>query len=390
MRILGKGKTALAIKDIYKDAKLYDDSDLDIYDKDSTELTIVSPGIPPHNKIVKNTLNKISDYDLFLTSIYNKEQKDIFSIWISGTNGKTTTTQMCEHLLRDDNFIAAGNIGLPLAKAYQEDKNLILETSSFTLHYTSYAKPNIYILLPISEDHISWHGDFHEYEQSKLKPIYSLYEGEVAIVPHKYKDIKTDGFLITYKDSIDLASKLDIDINKVDFKEPFLLDALLALSMSKILFDRVDYNKINSFVQDPHKLEEFKDQNNRVWVDDSKATNIDATIQAIKTYQDKTIHLILGGDDKGASLDPLFEIIKKNNITIYSIGKNKDKIIKLSNDNNIKSFLCHDIKTAVKQIKSQYNTNNNEIAILSPAAASLDQYSSYKQRGTDFKENVQI
>jgi len=390
MRVLGKGKTALAIKDIYNNVNLYDDKDLNIYDKDSDELTVVSPGIPPSNNIVINTKNCISDYDLFLTNIYNKEQKDIFSIWISGTNGKTTTTQMCEHLLKNNNFIAAGNIGLPLAKAYNTNKNLILETSSFTLHYTKYAKPNIYILLPISEDHISWHGNFEEYEQSKLKPIYSLQEGEIAIIPQKYENIKTDGFLITYKDSKDLSSKLDIDINKINFKEPFLLDALLALSIQKILFDNINYNSINSFIQDKHKLEEFKDRNNMVWVDDSKATNIDATIQAIKTYKDKTIHLILGGDDKGASLDPLFEIIKQNNITIYSIGKNKDKIIKLSNDNNIKSFLCHDIKTAVMQIKSQYNINNNEIAILSPAAASLDQYRSYKHRGEDFKENVQI
>ena len=390
LRVLGKGKTAQAIKDIYDDVSLYDDNDLDIYDNTSNDITVVSPGIPPYNELVKSTINQISDYDLFLTSIYNKEQKEIFSIWISGTNGKTTTTQMCEHLLKDNNFIAAGNIGLPLAKAYNKNKNLILETSSFTLHYTSYAKPNIYVLLPISADHISWHGNYKEYEQSKLKPIYSLNEGEIAIVPYKYKDIKTNGYLITYKDTNDLAVIFDIDLKRINFKEPFLMDSVIALGIKKILFDVIDYNKINTFTQDPHKLEEFYDKNNRLWVDDSKATNVDATIQALNTYKDNTIHIILGGDDKGASLEELFILMSKLNINIYAIGANQNKIKELSDQFSILCELCDDIKTAVKQIKSNFKVNNNEVAILSPAAASLDQFSSYKQRGEKFKENVQI
>jgi len=390
MRVLGKGKTALAIKDIYPNVDLFDDGDLDIYDKDLNDITIVSPGIPPHNELVKKTKNIISDYDLFLTTIYNKEQKDIFSIWISGTNGKTTTTQMCEHILKDNNFIAAGNIGLPLAKAFNQNKNLLLETSSFTLHYTNIAKPNIYVLLPISPDHISWHGNFQEYEKSKLKPILTLNEGEVAIVPDKYKDIETNGYLITYSSSEDLAFKMNIDLSKINFKEPFLMDALIALSIKKILLDKIDYNLINTFIQDPHKLEEFHDCKNNLWIDDSKATNVDATIQAINTYKDKTIHLILGGDDKGASLDELFDLMKTYNIIIYSIGANKEKILNLANKFNITSYLCNDIKTAVKQIKANLKANNNEVALLSPAAASLDQFTSYKHRGLNFKENVRI
>ena len=390
LRVLGKGKTALAIKDIYNDVTLYDDKDIDMYDKYSDSLTVVSPGIAPHNKIVQNTKNPISDYDLFLSTIYNKEQKDIFSIWISGTNGKTTTTQMCEHLLKDNNFIAAGNIGLPLASAYKQNKNLILETSSFTLHYTLHAKPNIYILLPISEDHISWHGNFKEYENSKLKPIYALNEGEIAIVPYKYKDIKTSGHLITYKDSFDLASKMNIDLKQINFKEPFLIDALISLSVQKILFDKVDYKKINTFIQDPHKLEEFFDNKNRLWIDDSKATNVDATIQAINTYKDKTIHLVLGGDDKGASLDILFDLIKQYDIKIYAVGLNMEKLYKLSVQNNIQCINCIDIKEAVNQINANFEANNNEVGLLSPAAASLDQFSSYRQRGLNFKENVLI
>ncbi|XPV83932.1 MAG: Mur ligase family protein [Halarcobacter sp.] len=65
----------------------------------------------------------------------------------------------------------------------------MFETSSFTFHYTNNAKPNLYILLPISEDHVSWHGTFEEYEKAKLKPLDMMVEGEIAIIPQKYKDI---------------------------------------------------------------------------------------------------------------------------------------------------------------------------------------------------------
>jgi len=93
IRILGKGITALALKDKFPNAVLYDDKDFDTYDKNSDELTVVSPGIPPYNQMVLNSNNVISDYDLF-------QEIMPFSIWISGTNGKTTTTQMCQHLLK--------------------------------------------------------------------------------------------------------------------------------------------------------------------------------------------------------------------------------------------------------------------------------------------------
>ena len=92
LRILGKGKTALALKKRFPDAILYDDNDLESFDKNSNDLTIVSPGMPPHNKLVLSSKNIISDYDLFYDEMP-------FTIWISGTNGKTTTTQMCQYLL---------------------------------------------------------------------------------------------------------------------------------------------------------------------------------------------------------------------------------------------------------------------------------------------------
>jgi len=122
------------------------------------------------------------------------------TIWISGTNGKTTTTQMMQHLLKEKGSLAGGNIGTALGELDSDANMWILETSSFTMHYTNIASPNIYVLLPIKPDHLSWHGDMQEYEKAKLKPLDSMKEGEIAIIPEKYKDYKTNAHIIPYND----------------------------------------------------------------------------------------------------------------------------------------------------------------------------------------------
>ena len=381
MRVLGKGKTAQAIKEIYPKISLYDDKDKKLFNKNSLEKTIVSPGIPPYNYLVKNSKNIISDYDLFLN-------KSHFTIWISGTNGKTTTTKMLYHLLKNKKYFMGGNVGTPLANI-KNNKNLILETSSFTLHYTNNVKPNIYILLPISDDHCSWHGTFKEYENAKLKPLRNMTKENIVILPKKYKNYKTKAKTYYYNNSKDLAKSFNIDIDKIDFKEPFLLDSILALVTYKILFNKINYKKINKFIQDPHKLEKVLDNKKRVWIDDSKATNIDATIQALKGYKKEKIFIILGGDDKGANLKPLFKEMTKYNITIYAIGKNSDKIIKLSKKYNLKAIKSIFLKKAVEKIyKNKKFIKKGFIALLSPACASLDQFKSYKHRGEEFKKFI--
>ena len=379
IRILGKGLTALALKDKFPNATLYDDKDFENYDLQSDEVTVVSPGIPPYNNMVLKSKNILSDYDLF---------EDIipFSIWISGTNGKTTTTQMCQHLLKEYNSVCGGNIGIPLSHMDEKAPIWILETSSFTLHYTNKSKPNIYLLLPISEDHITWHGSFKEYQDAKLKPLTLMNENEIAIIPEEFKDIKTNAQVITYKNSDDLCEYFKIDKSKIKFKEPFLLDAILAMCVQKIVFDEINYDLINEFIIDKHKVEEFKDKKNRLWIDDSKATNVDATINALVPYINNDIHIILGGDDKGANLKPLFENIKDLDIYVYAIGSNTNKIVDYCNEYKIKVESCTYLNIAVE--KMDKNLTINSIGILSPAAASLDQFKSYAHRGDEFKNLV--
>ena len=389
--LFGYGKTTKAIAKRFKNCLVFDDNfkeeSFDEFknkllppSKFSTckgDIQIPSPGFPPNHILVKEASNLVSEYDFFWEDMP-------FSIWISGTNGKTTTTQMITHLLATKGAISGGNIGTPLAQLDKNANIWVLESSSFTLHYTKKAYPGLYLLLPIKPDHISWHGSFEAYEEDKLSLLKRMKEGSVAIVPKKYKNYPTKAKLITYEDEFDLAKRLNIDIKKINFKTPFLMDAVFALGAFKILFDEVDYALINSFKTDAHKLEEFKDNQGRTWVNDTKGTNVDATIEALKRYKDENILLILGGDDKGVSLDPLFEVIKSLKVKIFAIGSNTEKIVKLANSIDKEVIACYNLESAMKFIDKIHSKDT--LALLSPAAASLDQFSSYAARGELFKE----
>ncbi|HIO90497.1 MAG TPA: UDP-N-acetylmuramoyl-L-alanine--D-glutamate ligase [Campylobacterales bacterium] len=394
MTLFGYGVTNKAIAKKFGNCKIYDDSfngviydkngneflESEMFNPDKSDFEVTSPGIPPSNPLIKKAKNLISEYDLFADTMP-------FSIWITGTNGKTTTTAMIEYLLEKRGGVAGGNIGTPLANLDEKANIWILETSSFTLHYTSKAKPNLYIVLPISDDHTDWHGGFKEYEEAKLKPIKTMLEGEIVILPSKYKNLETNATKVLYENSQDLAKYFDIDIKKVRFSEPFLTDALLALASSKILFDEVDYKKINSFIVGEHRVEKFKDRQKRTWINDSKATNSDATLAALNGLKEKEVFLILGGDDKGADLEPLFQKLTLN-IKIFTIGTNSQKLGLLAKKYNIRCLSCENIENAIKQISIEFLSCQNQVALLSPAAASFDQFKSYAHRGDEFKRIV--
>lgn len=338
---------------------------------------IPSPGMPPYHPLIQSASHLISEYDFFAP-------QTPFSIWISGTNGKTTTTQMVEHLLSDKGAISGGNIGTPLAEMSEEAPIWILETSSFSMHYNTIAVPNIYALLPITPDHVSWHGSMEAYYEAKLKPLSQMREGEAIILPKMFADVPTNGFKILYETEDDLAEYFGFDTTKIKFKGAFLMDALIAMGIDKILYDRCDYEKINAFILDPHRQEELRDSQGRLWINDSKATNIDATLAALRTYKEEKIHLILGGDDKGVELEELFTPLKNYDVTIYAIGSNAERLQSLCERYSIPCTLCKTLDVAVSEIDQHLDTKS--IAMLSPAAASLDQFSSYAERGNLFKQ----
>ena len=338
---------------------------------------IPSPGMAPSHPLIREAKNLISEYDYFAETMPP-------SVWISGTNGKTTTTQMIQILLAPHGSQAGGNIGTPLAELDEKASLWILETSSFTLHYTNKAVPKVYVLLPITPDHLYWHGSMREYEESKLKPLSMMNEGDAVIIPKKYENYPSKAMKITYETNEDLAAYFGIDTSKLRFKGAFLQDALLALGVSKILFDECDYDLINAMPLDAHRQEELHDKNGRLWVNDSKATNLDATIQALLTYKESPLSLILGGDDKGVDLRPLFELLKELDVIIYAIGKNEPTLMELAKEFALPAIGCKTLESACKKIRAE--EDKKRTVLLSPAAASLDQFSSYGHRGDKFKE----
>lgn len=455
---------------------------------EDSALEILSPGILPTHPYFAQAHNAISEYDFIYSLLRHKDllpinntqnttpspiannpacdcaQDVIPMIWISGTNGKTTTTQMLTFLLAPFGAQAGGNIGTPLATLFSQCARIwILETSSFTLHYTKTAYPKVYLLLPLSQDHISWHNGFENYVDDKLSVLTRMDSTTYALLPNS---VRTHRFVrsylgkaVFYKDSYDLLTYLALDRKALTFDEPFLLDGLVALcgvemlhkALPKALDKNLDSTKLDSLLDSPaqntthdisaycahlntftigaHRIEEFyeleSDSTKWLWVDDSKGTNIDATLQAIKRYHDRALFLILGGDDKGADCEAIFVLLAElfsnptptttNNPTIapsvqiFTIGSNEKKLLAFAQQYQINAIQCSILQNAVFSIKnarqnllallesSNSTLSKNAIkstvsemfvGLLSPAAASLDQFSSYKERGELFKQYV--
>jgi len=350
-----------------------------MFDPNKSELEVTTPSLKPDHPLIQKAKNLLSEYDYF-----DKEMP--FSIWISGTNGKTTTTQMLTHILEKRGALSGGNIGTPLAELDTNAPIWVLESSSFTLHHTHIASPNIYLLLPITPDHLDWHGTPEQYEADKLKPLLTMKEGELALVPKGLNLPKTDAYVVEYDSNEFIIEYFKLDASKLNYKGAFLQDALLALAITKVLFDETDYDLLNHFKRDAHRQEELKDSKGRLWVNDSKATNLDATLQAVKGYAEQHIHLILGGDDKGVDLNPLFKVMEALNLTLYTIGANNTKLLDLAKAYHIDAVESKNIENAIDNIDKVHT--DKSVALLSPAAASFDQFKSYKHRGDAFMELV--
>jgi len=350
-----------------------------LFDPQKSTLEVTTPSLKPDHPLIQKAKNLLSEYDYFA-----KEMP--FSIWISGTNGKTTTTQMLTHILEKRGALSGGNIGTPLADLDTGAPIWVLESSSFTLHHTHIASPDIYLLLPITPDHLDWHKTPEQYEADKLKPLLTMKEGELALVPKGLNLPKTDAYVVEYDSNEFITEYFKLDASKLNYKGAFLQDALLALAVTKVLFDETDYDLLNHFKRDAHRQEELKDSKGRLWVNDSKATNLDATLQAVKGYSDQHIHLILGGDDKGADLNPLFKVMEALNLTLYTIGANNSRLLELAKRYHIDAVDSKNIENAIDNIDKVHTAQS--VALLSPAAASFDQFKSYKHRGDTFMEFV--
>ena len=352
---------------------------------------ILSPGISlnikKNYKLKKFKRKFITDLDLiFLLKKFSK------SIVVTGTNGKSTTCKILEHLLKHNKYKAllGGNIGTPILDLKIKNNNLlIIEASSFQLAYSKFIKPDYAILLNITNDHLDWHGNIKNYIDSKFKIFKGQTKSQFAILNKKFKSHfkqkKYLGKLIfpNLKNYLKIKSKIKNSYLKLDINDENMSHAL---ELSKLL-------KINnkSFIQSfrtfkglPHRYEIFLRKKNYTFINDSKATSFEATKSALKNS--KNIYWIVGGLPKKND-KIILDNLKNNIVKIYIIGKRINffkKQIKIEIDYQVTRNLKNSLTNIFKDIRISNRKEN--IILLSPASASFDQFNNFERRGEEFKK----
>ncbi len=357
---------------------------------------ILSPGISLKKTKYKKDLIKykkkiITDIDLLY--LINSKFK---SIVVTGSNGKSTTCKIIAHLLKKNKYNVAlgGNIGTPVLNLkFKKNVFLVIEASSFQLSHSKFIHPNYSILLNITNDHVDWHGSMQAYIQSKLKIFNLQKKNDFALVNNKFKNIfrrkKYLGKLVSvkFKEYKEIKPKikntyLKYSTNDQNMNFVYALSKLLKIKKKSFI------KSMNSFVGLPHRYEIFLKKKNISFINDSKATSFQATKFALASS--KNIFWILGGLPKFNDKIDLSHI-KNNIIKSYIIGKNMN-FFKKQLKNKIKFSVSKNLKNAIikalKDIKLFKKANN--IILLSPGAASFDQFKNFENRGNEFKKLSKI
>lgn len=379
------------------------------------DLVIKSPGMPPSEEIIEEISNFkieiISDIELaYLIS----DSKNF--IVVTGTNGKTTVTTLLNEvfLKAGKKVILGGNIGYGILDNIldaKEDDIILIEASSFQLNNINKLKPKIAIITNIGSDHLDWHGSVENYQTAK-KNIYKNQDKNDYIIldsDDEYlmnlKGIKSSKFSYSIKNILSKGVYIQDDIIKIsdEGKEHEILNIkdikifgdhnlknilsvvgtcyLLGINLHVVKNAIIQFNGVE------HRLEYVDIIKGVKYINDSKGTNIESTIVAIKAFKEDKI-LILGGKDEGASFEKLAFNIDSSVKNIILFGETKD-LIKKSLD-EIKFTNVNIVDSLEKAVELSYEiAKPDQIVLFSPACASYDMFKSYIQRGLIFKKEVQ-
>ena len=405
--IYGLGSTGKSVinyfkKKKFKNFKVWDDGikkrgEKKLFSKylDLSNYIIVSPGISLKNaklkkKLLENRHKIITDLDLFY--LMNPHIK---SIVVTGTNGKSTTCKILEHMLKKNkiNVKLGGNIGKPILDLNLKNNPLvIIEASSYHLAYSKFIKPDYAIIINISIDHLDWHGSFENYINSKLK-IFSNQETEhfallnSKLLEKKFNKNRYQGKLkfVNINKYKKIQSKiknnyLNSRVNTENMSYVYELSKILKINEKSFI------KSLKSFKGLDHRHEIFYKKNNKIFVNDSKATSFEASKFALKS--NSNIYWIVGGKPKVGDKFLLGDF-KKNITKAYIIG-NYTKYFKKFLKNKVNFKISRTLNSAVISIfKDIKNSKKNKIPILfSPASASFDQFRNFEHRGNKFKKIV--
>jgi len=369
--------------------------------KNFVDNIVISPGIDINKCKIKNYLRKnlnkiITDLDLFFDL-----NKDALIVSITGTNGKSTTCKIIEKILKiaKYNVKTLGNIGNPILSFNKTKKKyiFILEVSSYQLQYSKLFRSKHAAILNISSDHLERHKNIKNYIKIKSRIFFAQNSSDYSYInlTNKYSKLITNIFktkklkskLVPINKSVYgfLIKKID---NKYFKSKGNIENMVFAYRIAKNLKinDKIIIKGLNKFKGLPHRQEIVFSNRKLLCINDSKATSFDACLQSLSNYNQ--IYWIVGGLPKHQDHFYL-KNVKKKIVKAYIIGKNISffrKQIRKSISFTVSKNMQNAVNNIYKDIKS--NNNLKKTILLSPAAASFDQFSNFENRGNYFKNLI--
>jgi len=381
----------------------------------NADVVMKSPGIPDKSPIVVKLKEKgipvISEIEF--ASPFN----DVETIGITGSNGKTTTTMLIHHILKQGglNMGLAGNIGKSFAWQVAENKSegYVLELSSFQLDGITKYRPHIAVITNISPDHLDrYNYDFELYVEAKFritmnqtKDDYLVYDADDEVITGWLKKNKVKAQLIPFslsgknKDGVYVKHDTVIsNIKKGEFTMPInelslegkhnVKNAMASISVAQLknIRKKTIMESLSNFQGVEHRLEKVLKIQNVEYVNDSKATNTNSTYYALDSMSTPTVWIV-GGVDKGNDYNELMQLVREKVKAIVCLGVDNHKIMDAFS--NVVDVMV-ETTSMVEAVKiAQKMAEKGDTVLLSPACASFDLFESYEDRGKQFKAAVQ-
>ena len=376
---------------------------------------IKSPGIPDKVELIKklHSLKIPVISEIEFASRYTKAK----IIAITGSNGKTTTTLLIYHILKNAglNIGLAGNVGESFAKQVINDTfdYFVLELSSFQLDNCFNFKADVAILLNITPDHLDrYNYEFQQYIESKFRVLQNMtsaddfiyFQESEALMSElsKRTDLTVNRLPVSLIEKVERGSSLQKEILHVQYKQQSFdfpvaelpikgshnaINALCAILACKSL--GIDNEQIasglRSFQSVEHRLEPCGELKGVQYINDSKATNVDSVFYALGSYNDSII-LIMGGVDKGNDYRQIEQLVVQKVKALICMGNDNSKLLEFFGKKVPMIFSVDSMQKAV-QLSSDLGTEG-DIVLLSPACASFDLFKNYEDRGRQFKVAV--
>ena len=374
MLVLGlarSGQAAVAalgrrgVEVVAADRTLGNDGDLSLLD--GVGLMVKSPGVPPEAPLVaearRRELPIWSEVELGYRLVRPR------LVGVTGTNGKTTTTELLGAML---DAPTAGNVGRALTglDGQVEPGTLVVcELSSFQLEDVHELACEVAVLLNLEPDHLDRYAGFDEYRAAKLR----IFErARAKVVP---KGSGLDGIEFSADDDLPAEPLIRGAHNRENAAAATAAAHALGVPDVRIA------QALRSFPGVPHRLEPVGEVNGVRYVNDSKATNVAAALRALAAYEDEPVHLILGGSRKGEDFTPLARALGANVKSVHLIGETASELAAAIPQ----AHGDGDLAAAVAHIEAE----PGDVVLLSPACASYDQYANFEERGEEFRRLVQ-